>query len=69
MEILKKIENLKKTIQTVNQLVDELTTSLDAKTLRVEKQEKKLSSLKQEIRSNVLKIDEIIEDYNANSKS
>jgi len=69
MEILQKIENLKKTIQIVDELADELTIALDAKNLRAENQEHKLSSLKEEIRSNVLQIDEIIEEYNANIKS
>ena len=69
MEILKKIENLKKTIQIVDEMVDELTIALEAKNLKLEKQENKLSSLKEEIKSNVLEIDAIIEEYNANTKS
>jgi predicted nucleic acid-binding Zn-ribbon protein len=69
MEILKKIENLKKTIQIVDEMVDELTNALEAKNLKLEKQENKLSSLKEEIKSNVLEIDAIIEEYNANTKS
>ena len=69
MEILERIKNLKKTIQIVDELADELTMVLDAKNLIVKNQEYKLSSLKDEIRSNTLKIDEIIEEYNANIKS
>ena len=67
MEILKKIAELKKSIIETDQLVDDLLSSLKAQQNRIDNKEKKILQLKQEVKINVEKIDEIIEDYNANS--
>jgi predicted nucleic acid-binding Zn-ribbon protein len=67
MEILKKIENLKKSVDETNIMLDKLISSLEAQKKRAESKEKKIIELKQEIKSNVDKIDEIIESYNVNS--
>ena len=67
MEILKKIVELKKSILETNQLVDDLLLSLEAHKNRIESKDKKIILLKEEVKINVDKIDEIIKDYNANS--
>ena len=67
MEILEKIDTLKKSIEETDKLVDELISSLQAQKLRVVNKESKILHLKKEVRNNVDKIDKIIEDYNANS--
>ena len=67
MEILKKIAELKKSIIETDQLVDDLLSSLKAQQNRIDNKEKKILQLKAEVKINVEKIDEIIEDYNANS--
>ena len=67
MEILKKIAELKKSILETDHLVDDLLSSLKAQQNRIDNKEKKILQLKEEVKINVKKIDEIIEDYNANS--
>jgi len=67
MEILKKIVELKKSILETNQLVDDLLLSLEAHKNRIESKDKKIILLKEEVKINVDKIDEIIKDFNANS--
>ena len=67
MEILKRIAELKKFILETDQLVDDLLSSLKAQQNRIDNKEKKILQLKEEVKINVEKIDEIIEDYNANS--
>ena len=67
MEILKKIAELKKSIYETDQLVDDLLSSLKAQQNRIDNREKKILQLKEEVKINIEKIDEIIEDYNANS--
>tara|TARA_Y100000741_G_C18170521_1_gene525066 strand:+ start:163 stop:369 length:207 start_codon:yes stop_codon:yes gene_type:complete len=68
MQLLKKIEKLKKSIQETDQLVEELIASLKAQELKSENKEKKILKLKDEVRVNVEKIDKIIADYyNANN--
>ena len=67
MEILEKIDTLKKSIEETEKLVDELISSLQAQKLKVENKENKILHLKNEVRNNLDKIDKIIEDYNANS--
>ena len=67
MEILKKIAELKKSILATDQLVDDLLSSIKAKQNRIDSKEKNILQLKEEVKINVEKIDEIIEDYNANS--
>ena len=60
MDLILKIKELDLNIDKIEQLVDDLIESLDGKT-------KKNDHLKEEIESNIKKIDKIIEDYNANS--
>ena len=66
MEILKKIAELKKSIFETDQLVDDLLLSLKAHQNRIDNNEKKILHLKEEVKINVEKIDEIIDDYHAN---
>ena len=67
MEIEKEINVLKKSIKELEQLVEELIASLEAQKLRVSNKEKMISQLKAEVRTNIEKIDEIIEEYHANT--
>ena len=67
MEIEKEINNLKKSVLELEQLVEELISSLEAQKLRVSNKEKIISQLKEEVRTNVEKIDQIIEEYHANT--
>ena len=67
MEIEKEINVLKKSIKELEQLVEELISSLEAQKLRVSNKEKIISQLKEDVRSNIEKIDEIIEEYHANT--
>lgn len=67
MEILKKITELKKSILETDLLVDDLLTSLKVQQNRNDDKEKKILQIKEEVKINVEKIDEIIENYNANS--
>ena len=67
MEILKKIVDLKKSILETDQLVDDLLLSLEANKNKIESKDKKIIQLKDEVKTNVDKIDEIIKDFNANS--
>ena len=55
MQLLKKIEKLKKSIQETDQLVEELIASLKAQELKSENKEKKILKLKDEVRVNVEK--------------
>jgi len=67
MEILEKISELKKSIKETDLLIEELISSLNAYKLRSENRDEKISKIKEEVRVNIEKIDEFIEDYNANS--
>ena len=67
MEIEKEIKDLKKSIIELELLVEELISSLEAQKLRVSNKEKIISQLKEEVRTNVEKIDQIIEEYHANT--
>ena len=67
MEIGKEINDLKKSVLELELLVDELISSLEAQKLRVSNKEKIISQLKEEVRINVEKIDQIIEEYHANT--
>ena len=66
MEIEKEIKDLKKSVLELELLVEELISSLEAQKLRVSNKEKIISQLKGEIRTNIEKIDQIIEEYHAN---
>ena len=67
MEIEKEINDLKKSILELELLVEELISSLEAQKLRVSNKEKIISQLKEEVRINIEKIDQIIEEYHANT--
>ena len=67
MKILEKISELKKSIKETDLLIEELISSLNAYKLRSENRDEKISKIKEEVRINIEKIDEFIEDYNANS--
>ena len=67
MEIEKEIKDLKKSVLELELLVEELISSLEAQKLRVSNKEKIISQLKEEVRINVEKIDQIIEEYHANT--
>ena len=67
MEIEKEIHDLKKSIIELELLVEELISSLEAQKLRVSNKEKIISHLKEEVRTNIEKIDQIIEEYHANT--
>ena len=67
MEIAKEIKDLKKSIIELELLVEELISSLEAQKLRVSNKEKIISQLKEEVKTNIKKIEEIIEEYHANT--
>ena len=67
MEIEKEINDLKKSVLELELLVEELISGLEAQKLRVSNKEKIISQLKEDVRSNIAKIDEIIEEYHANT--
>ena len=67
MEIEKEINDLKKSVLELEVLVEELISSLEAQKLRVSNKEKIISQLKEEVRVNIEKIDQIIEEYHANT--
>ena len=60
MGILEKIEDLKKTVNKFEDLVEDLNDNIASK-------QEKIDHLKLEIRKNIEKIDKIIKDYNANT--
>ena len=60
MDLLKKIEELKHSIDKFEQLAEDLNENILSK-------QKKIDYLKKQIHKNVNKIDEIIKDYNANT--
>ena len=60
MDLLKKIEELKRRISKFEQLAEDLSENILSK-------QKKIDYLKKQIHKNVNKIDEIIKDYNANT--
>tara|TARA_B100000945_G_scaffold256029_1_gene213397 strand:+ start:34 stop:237 length:204 start_codon:yes stop_codon:yes gene_type:complete len=67
MEIEKEINDLKKSVLELELLVEELISSLEAQKLKVSNKEKIISQLKEEVRTNIEKIDQIIEEYHANT--
>ena len=60
MDLILKIKELNLNIDKIEQLADDLIDSLDSK-------RKKIDHLKEQIERNINQIDEIIEDYNADS--
>lgn len=64
MEILKKITDLKKSIYSTNDLVDDLVSTFKSQKLQNINKQKKIEELKKEVQINIDKIDKIIENYN-----
>ena len=67
MDILKRIEILKNKMIQVEELVDDLLLTLEAKENNIYIKENKILQLKEVVKKNVDKIDSIIDEYNANS--
>ena len=67
MDILKRIEVLKNKMIQVEELVDDLLLTLEAKQNKIYIKENKILQLKEVVKKNVDKIDSIIDEYNANS--
>ena len=67
MDILKRIEILKNKMIQVEELVDDLLLTLEAKHNKIYIKENKILQLKEVVKKNVDKIDSIIDEYNANS--
>jgi hypothetical protein len=67
MEILKKIAELNESISKIDKLADELTALCKVQKFDINKKDIKLSTYKKEIELNIEKIDQILENYNANS--
>ena len=67
MEIIKKIIDLKESIEETEIMVQKLISNLDNQRNKTNNKQKKILLLKEEVEININKIDEIIEDYNANS--
>ena len=60
MDLLKKIERLKNSVDKFEQLTDDLNDSILSK-------QKKIDHLKEQIQDKVEKIDKIIKNYNADA--
>ena len=67
MDILKRIEILKNKMIQVEELVDDLLETLEAKQNKIHIKESKILQLQEVVKKNVDKIDSIIDEYNANS--
>ena len=67
MDILKRIEILKNKMIQVEELVDDLLLTLEAKQNKIYIKENNILQLKEVVKKNVDKIDSIIDEYNANS--
>ena len=67
MEMIKKIADLKKSIKETEAMVEKLLINLSIQKKENENKEKQILFLKQELRVNIEKIDEIIKDYNGSS--
>ena len=67
MDILKRIEILKNKMIQVEELVNDLLLTLEAKQNNIYIKENKILQLKEVVKKNVDKIDSIIDEYNANS--
>ena len=66
--MLKKISDLKNKILKTEELVDDLLLSLEAQQNKINNKEKIILKLKEEVKINLKKIDEILDEYNAKSK-
>ena len=67
MDILKRIEVLKNKMIQVEELVDDLLLTLEAKQNKIYIKENKILHLKEVVKKNIDKIDTIIDEYNADS--
>lgn len=67
MEIINKINELKESIEETELMLQELISNFDIQKIKTHDKQKTILQLKQEVRVNISKIDEIIKDYNANS--
>ena len=67
MDILKRIEILKNKMIQVEELMDDLLLTLEAKQNKIYIKENKILQLKEVVKKNVDKIDSMIDEYNANS--
>ena len=67
MDILKRIEILKNKMIQMEELVDDLLLTLEAKQNKIYIKENQILQLKEVVKKNVDKIDKIIEEHNANS--
>lgn len=67
MDILKRIEILKNKMIQVEELVDDLLLTLEAKQNKIYIKENKILHLKEVVKKNIDKIDTIIDEYNADS--
>ena len=67
MDILKRIEILKNKMIQVEELVDDLLETLEAKQNKIHIKESKILQLQEVVKKNVDKIDKIIDEHNADS--
>ena len=67
MDILKRIEILKNKMIQVEELVDDLLLTLEAKQNKIYIKENQILQLKEVVKKNIDKIDTIIDKQNANS--
>jgi len=67
MDIIKKITQLKQKVKETDLLVDKLLSKLENEKLQSKINKDSLNLLKDEVKSSVNQIDEIVKDYNANS--
>ena len=67
MDILKRIEILKNKMIQVEELVDDLLLTLEAKQNKIYIKENQILQLKEVVKKNIDKIDTIIDEQNANS--
>ena len=67
MDILKRIEILKNKMIQVEELVDDLLETLEAKQNKIHIKESKILQLQEVVKKNVDKIDKIIDEQNADS--
>ena len=66
MDILKRIETLKNKMIQVEELVDDLLLTLEAKQNKIYIKEDQILQLKEVVKKNIDKIDTIIDEHNAN---
>ena len=67
MDILKRIEILKNKMIQMEELVDDLLLTLEAKQNKIYIKENQILQLKEVVKKNIDKIDTIIDEHNANS--